>query len=114
MPRKEFDLKIGSKVQVYRGLAHKTSGGLLKKDIVKVKDSQGVTRYKSKKQQKYKDKPNAKSQKARSDWTESFKKALKELREEDEYYKTHILMSKDKTKKKAYNLYKRTKDIYEG
>ena len=41
----------GSKSQVYNGTAQQTGGGLLKKDIVRVKDKQGNIRYKSKKQQ---------------------------------------------------------------
>jgi hypothetical protein len=41
----------GSKLQVYNGTAQQTGGGLLKKDIVRIKDAQGNVRYKSKQQQ---------------------------------------------------------------
>ena len=44
-----YKLLVGSKVQVYRGIAKETAGGLTKKDVVQVKDSRGVIHYKSKK-----------------------------------------------------------------
>ena len=46
-----YRLLVGSKVQVYRGIAKETSGGLTKKDIVMVTDKNGVNHYKSRKQQ---------------------------------------------------------------
>lgn len=42
----------GSKAQVYNGTAKQTGGGLLKKDIVRIKDKNGNIRYKSKVQQR--------------------------------------------------------------
>lgn len=69
---------IGSKLQVYNGTATQTSGGLTKKDIVRVVDNDMV-RYKSKKQQVNGAKPNKKSQKARAEWTKATKKAYKYL-----------------------------------
>lgn len=108
-------LLIGSKVQVYRGLADITPGKLTKKDIVMVKDSKGVVRYKSKKQQNRK--PTG------TQWASAYKKALEELRREDPWYKTNVLMynpskkykgvdSKDITKGNV--LYKRTRELYQS
>ena len=78
-------VEVGTKVQVFRGKADKTSGGLCKKDIVKVKvtlNKQEVCRYKSKKQQKQgKKNPPSKSQKARSKWSDALKKARKDMYE---------------------------------
>lgn len=76
-------IEVGTKVQVFRGKARKTSGGLEKKDIVKVKVTIGgkkVLRYKSKKQSKNgKKKPPVKSQKARDNWTNALKEARKDM-----------------------------------
>jgi hypothetical protein len=109
-------MEIGSKVQVYRGLAHKTSGGLMKKDIVKIVDKYNVTRYKSLKQQQKGQRKKVKSQKARSKWTDAFRKAIAQLRSVDPYYEKNILMSKRRTrgKEKANDLYKLTMEYYNG
>lgn len=117
-----YKLLVGSKVQVYRGIAKETSGGLTKKDIIRVTDKNGVNHYKSKKQQSNGKSRNKKSQQARQKWTKAFKKAIKELSQEDDYYKTNILMFNPKkkytghTKKeitKGQKLYKLTREIYE-
>ena len=118
---------VGSKVQVFRGIAVETSGGLKKKDIVKVKDSNGVTHYKSKKQQANGSSKNKKSQKSRQKWTNAYKKAIKQLREEDDYYTKNgnisiLLFNPAKTYKgytkqqisKGNKLYKLTKELYGG
>jgi hypothetical protein len=49
----------GSKVQVYNGTAKQTGGGLVKADIIRIKDAQGNVRYKSKVQQKNGKKKNS-------------------------------------------------------
>lgn len=73
-------LTVGSKLQVYNGTAEHTSGGLEKKDIVKVVDKKsGIVRYKSKIQHANGGKPNKKSQNARAAWTQATKKAYKYL-----------------------------------
>lgn len=41
----EYKKRVGSKVEVYRGVAMCTSGGLHKADIMQVKTSSGETRY---------------------------------------------------------------------
>jgi hypothetical protein len=117
----DYKVLIGSKVQVYRGIAKETSGGLTKKDIVKVVDKNDVTHYKSKKQQANGSSRNKKSQQGRQLWTRAYKKALKSMREKDDYYQSNILMfnpektytgftSKQLSKGKA--LYKETRLIY--
>jgi hypothetical protein len=40
--------RVGSKVQVYRGVARETAGGLVKKDILAIKQPNGTYRYVSK------------------------------------------------------------------
>lgn len=65
----------GSKCQVYKGSAHITKGGLTKKDIIKIKDSSGNTRYKSKEQQK----KGHKKKTFREKWSKAMKKARKLL-----------------------------------
>jgi len=118
-----FQILIGSKVQVYRGIAKETSGGLKKKDIIKT-NVNGVVRYKSKKQQSNGSSKNKKSQKARSNWTKAYKKAIKEFQngKDSEYYSTNILMFKPDRDYKGYTkkqikmgnkLYNRTREIYD-
>ena len=106
-------LLIGSKVQVYRGLADITPGKLTRKDIVQVVDSKGIVRYKSKKQQNRK--PTG------SKWADAYKSALSELRASDPWYKTNVLMYNPQKKYKGVDagelakgiaLYKLTKKIY--
>lgn len=90
-------IDIGTKLQVYKGLAKQTSGGLKKSDIVKV-NVNGVIRYKSKKQQQFGKKSvksvMSPSQKARELWGKALQKALTELRKKDSYYKDNILVFK--------------------
>lgn len=63
-------MTVGSMCQVYRGNADRTEGGLTKKDIIRVKDSNGNYRYKSRKKRKSgKENP----------WILSVKKARKQL-----------------------------------
>jgi translation initiation factor RLI1 len=68
-------LTYGSKVQVYNGTAQQTKGGLTKKDIIRVRDSSGNYRYKSKLQQKKGKRKNS----FREKWAKAMKKARKEL-----------------------------------
>ena len=93
MPKKSYDQTVGTKYQVYQGIAEQTAGGLLKKDIVRV-TKDGVTRYKSKKQQANGKKKTKKSQKVRVEWTNALKKAIKDLRKEGSIADTSILMYK--------------------
>ncbi len=65
----------GSKLQVYNGTAKYTKGGLVKKDIIRIKDSTGNYRYKSKKQQS----SGKKKTTFRAKWSMAMKKARKEL-----------------------------------
>ena len=117
-----YRLLVGSKVQVYRGIAKETSGGLTKKDIVMVTDKNGVNHYKSRKQQNNGKSRNKKSQQARQKWTRAFKKAIKELSEKDDYYTKNILMFNPDKKYKGYTkqqiskgnkLYRKTRELYE-
>lgn len=118
-----YRLLVGSKVQVYRGIAKETSGGLKKKDIVRVTDKNGVNHYKSRKQQSNGKSRNKKSQQARQKWTRAFKKAIKELSQKDDYYTKNILMFNPDKKYKGYTkkeiskgqkLYKLTREFYEN
>ncbi len=93
MPKKSYDQTVGTKYQVYHGIAEQTAGGLLKKDIVRV-TKDGVTRYKSKKQQANGKKKTKKSQKVRVEWTNALKKAIAKLRKEGSIADTSILMYK--------------------
>lgn len=123
-------LEIGSKVQVYRGIAKRTTGGLTKDKIVRIEDRWGNIRYKAKKQQNKSD--NSMSQKARSKWTIATEKAMKYLskpndnKEEKvskttaEYFKKHkfVLLKKPAESKKSgftneEKLYKVTKMFYD-
>jgi hypothetical protein len=125
-------LREGSKLQVYRGIAEKTSGGLKKKDIVCVKDEKGVKRYKSKLQHR-RSKQVSKGQKARSKWTEATEKARKYLQKENgrkgafgvsasmaKYFREHdfVLFRRaplDKSNPSpSEKLYIVTKNFYEG
>jgi ribosomal protein L24E len=115
-----YNLLTGTKVQVYRGIAKQTAGGLTKKDIIRVKDSAGVARYKSKKQQQL---GKSKKQSARSGWTKAYQKAIKLLKKEDSYYDTNILMFKPNKKytghskqsiAKGQALYLKTRELFES
>lgn len=108
MPKKSYDQTVGTKYQVYHGIAEQTAGGLLKKDIVRV-TKDGVTRYKSKKQQANGKKKTKKSQKARVEWTNALKKAIKDLRKEGAIADTSILMFNPK---KSYANYSKTSKVY--
>tara|TARA_B110000211_G_C13977063_1_gene507657 strand:+ start:664 stop:1047 length:384 start_codon:yes stop_codon:yes gene_type:complete len=113
----------GTKYQVYTGIAKQTTGGLTKKDIVKV-DQNGTIRYKSKKQQANGSSRNKVSQQGRQLWARSYKKALKTMQEKDDYYNKNVLMFKPGKKynakfnkttlKKGQALYKLTKEIQSG
>lgn len=105
---KTFQITIGSKYQVYKGIAEQTSGGLFKKDIIRVKKD-GVTRYKSKKQQQNGKKNNKKSQQARAQWTKALKTAIAKLRKEGEIDETSVLMFNPK---KTYAKYPKTSKKY--
>lgn len=105
-------LPIGTKFQVYSGYAEKTSGGLKKKDICKVVDKNGISRYKSKKNR---------IQKSKLAWTRAYKKAIDFMQEIDKYYKTNILMFKPDKKyigytkiqlEKGVALYTKTIEFY--
>ena len=92
-------LSIGSKVQVWRGNAKKTSSGLTKKDITRVKVTvkrdgrkKQLWRYKSKKQQKKGKMKSSKSQKARAAWTNSLKKGRKDLHVKYPKSKKHLVL----------------------
>jgi hypothetical protein len=65
----------GTKLQVYNETAKFTKGGLSKKDIVRIKDSTGNYRYKSKKQQNSGKTKNT----FREKWSLAMKQARKEL-----------------------------------
>jgi ribosomal protein L24E len=115
-----YNLLTGTKVQVYRGIAKQTTGGLMKKDITRVKDANGVVRYKSKKQQSL---GKSKRQTARSKWTDAYKKATKLLKKEDPWYESNILMFKTgktysghstKVISKGRELYRKTREIFES
>ena len=108
-------LLIGSKVQVYRGLADITPGKLTKDDIVRIKDKNGIVRYKSKKQQKRKP--------TNTNWASAYKRALNELRAQDSWYNKNILLYnpekkyKGKSKEelsKGIELYKLTTKYYQA
>lgn len=105
---KTYQMTIGSKYQVYHGIAEQTSGGLLKRDIIK-KTKGDVTRYKSKKQQANGKQSNKKSQKARAQWTRALKKAIKDLRAKKKISETSILMFNPK---KTYANYPKTSKKY--
>lgn len=105
---KTFKMTIGSKYQVYKGIAEKTSGGLYKKDIIRT-TKDGVVRYKSKKQQQNGKKNNKKSQQARARWTKAFKDAIKKLRKEGKIAEDSILMFNPN---KKYDNYPKSSKVY--
>lgn len=97
-------IEVGTKVQVWRGKARKTSGGLYKKDIVRVKVTVGdkkVWRYKSKKQKKKGKQKYAKSQKSRSKWTMALQKARKDMHEKYPKSKGKLVLVLNPKKKYA-------------
>ena len=87
-------IKIGSKSQVYHGTADQTKGGLVKKDIMRLKDSYGNVRYKSKQQQKSGKKPSS----FRAKWSKAMKKARSELIKEGVIEKGEFVPVGGKTK----------------
>ena len=95
----------GSKSQVYKGSAQMTKGGLKKKDIVRVKDSYGNVRYKSKEQQK--NKKNG----SREKWSKAMKRARRELIAKGVVDKGEFTPVGGKTKA-GKELYKLTKKYY--
>ena len=99
-------MTVGTKAQVYKGTADKTSGGLTKKDIIRVKVGTTPTgrpayRYKSK----------AKSKKAKKNsWILAVQKAKRELG----YPKnSFVLARKSGGTKEERDLYKLAKEIHE-
>jgi len=96
----------GSKCQVYKGTAHTTKGGLTKKDIVKIKDSYGNIRYKSKEQQKKGKKKNS----FREKWSKAMKKARKLLIKEGKIPK-NTFIPLGGTSKEGKLLLKKTKEL---
>ncbi len=68
---------IGSKAEVFHGTKKYTNGGLTKKDIIRIKDSQGNYRYKSKKQRK-----SGRKNKFIKKWAKAVKQARKQLEKE--------------------------------
>lgn len=106
---KIFELTVGTKYQVYKGIAEKTAGNLYKKDIVRT-TKDGVVRYKSKKQQTN-GKKNLKSQKSRKQWTKALKDSISELRKEGKISEENVLMfNPDKTYKNYPKSTKKYKD----
>ena len=96
----------GSKTQVYNGNAKITKGGLTKKDILKVKDSSGNVRYKSKLQQKSGKKKNT----FREKWAKAVKKARSQLIKEGVFTKKDFIPVGGKTKE-GKALYSRVKSL---
>ena len=111
--------RIGSKVEVYNGTAKQTSGGLKKKDLVRVKKGNEY-RIKSKKQQAI-GKKNVLSQQSRQQWTNAMKKGRKQLIKEGVINKHEFipLLKRKSSKyndienKKGKELYKRVREIYD-
>ena len=101
-----FELKYGSKVQVYNGTAEMTKGGLRKSDIKKVKDKYGNTRYKSKVQQT----KGKRKRTFREKWSKAMKKARTELTKEGVISKGDFVPVGGKTKQ-GKALHKRIKEI---
>ena len=71
----DYEKTIGSKREVWNRTAKQTSGGLKRKDLVRVRDSQGNIRIKSKKQQM----AGKKMKGGKNTWAKAMKKARKEL-----------------------------------
>ena len=122
MVQKKNIKKVGSRIEVYRGKAISTGygkSGLRKKDLMRVK-KRGEFRIVSRKQHMMGKKKNSKSQKARVKWTDSVKKARKELIKEKKIKKGEFIpilkrVSSKYNKvqnKKGRELYRRTKSIY--
>ena len=100
---------IGKKSSVYKGFAKRTSGGLTKKDIVRVK-RKGVVSYKSKK--KVKASKTKKSGGGLKKWRASLKKARKELIKSGKIKDPKSF--KSFAPKKGSALYKRARAIYDA
>jgi hypothetical protein len=111
----EFKKTVGSKSEVWNKTAKKTSGGLMKKDLARVK-KRGEYRIVSKKQQalgKLKTGP-------RAEWSKAVKEARKQLIKEKKIKKGEFIpilkkISKKYNKtqnKKGRDLYRLAKEIY--
>jgi hypothetical protein len=100
---------IGTKASVYKGFAKKTSGGLTKKDIVRV-TRKGVVSYKSKK--RVKASKSKKSGGGLKKWRDSLQMARKELIKEGKIKDTKSFSSF--APKKGTALYRRTREIYDA
>jgi hypothetical protein len=110
--------KIGSKVQVWRGIAEKTSSGLRKNDIIR-KKIDGKWRYRSRKQL-----GKRKGQKSRIRWTKALGKARALLKKEypesrgklvlvlKPYKKYSSLRLSKKEKTWGNFLYRKAKELY--
>lgn len=99
--------KYGSPCQVYRGNAEMTEGGLTKKDIIKVKTSEGTYRYKyKKKQQQVKDKSSPQRKRALA-----LRQARKELIKEGVISENDGFIPAGGKTKKGKALYKRIEEI---
>lgn len=101
-----FELRYGSKVQVYNGTAEMTKGGLLKKDIKRVKDKYGNIRYKSKVQQQ----KGKRKRTFREKWAKAMKKARKQLEKEGVIEKGDFVPVGG-TSKEGKALHKRIKEL---
>ena len=70
-----YQKTVGSKREVWNKTAKQTAGGLKRNNLVRVKDSQGNVRIKSKKQHI----AGKKMKKGKNKWAKAMKKARKEL-----------------------------------
>jgi hypothetical protein len=96
----------GSKAEVFHGSAKYTKGGLIKKDIILVKDRYGNERYKSKKQQASGHKKGT----FRDNWSKAMKSARKELIKEDILNKDSGFVPVGGKTKEGKALLKRTRE----
>lgn len=110
-----FKKTTGSKLEVWNGTAKKTSGGLLKKDLMRVK-KRGEFRIVSKRQHalgKRKTGP-------RAEWAKAIKEARKQLVKEKKIEKGEFvpILKRVSSKynqtqnKKGRELYRRAKELY--
>ena len=107
--RKKVIKTIGKKSSVYKGFAKHTSGGLTKKDIVRVR-RKGVVSYKSKK--KVKSAKKKKSSGGLNKWRAALNKPRKELVKSGKIKDPTSF--KSFAPKKGSVLYKRARAIYDS
>jgi hypothetical protein len=111
-----FQIKIGSRAQVFHGVAEQTSSGLRKKDLRRVK-KHGEYRIRTVEELK----KSSKRSKESKDWSNAVKKARKELVSQGVISKDEFvpLLKKKSTKltlaenKKGMKLYKLAKSFCE-